>query len=73
MGKDEGWLICVWMMDGNGKMLYLFYTPSKDQCLFVWLTGPNFHPPLGRCNHHVNHVKVQILILFITHLAVERA
>ncbi len=39
MGKDEGWLICVWMMDENGKMLYLFYTPSKDQCLFVWLTG----------------------------------
>jgi hypothetical protein len=35
MGKDEGWLICVWMMDVNGKMLYSFYTPRTN----VFLSG----------------------------------
>ncbi len=49
MGKDEGWLICVWMMDENGKMLYLFYTPSKEGpmsfCLVNWA---KFSPSSGK-------------------------
>jgi hypothetical protein len=35
MGKDEGWLICVWMMDENGKMLYLNF----QFLIFIYYTS----------------------------------